>query len=81
MPIPPNHEVGWFEILAFAQSVTPWFILGGVFWRLIDRVVKHYADGRAAEMNKLIDAKTDPLKISIDKLTDAVNKLTYASKP
>lgn len=76
MPV-PQHNVGWFDILNFAQAVTPWFVLGGIFWRLIDRVVKYFAEGREAEMNKLIDAKTAPLTDAIDKLTHAVNELKF----
>lgn len=76
MPI-PNHELTGFDVLNFIGAITPWFVLGGLFWRLIDKVVKYFADGREAEMNKLIDAKTAPLTSAIDKLTDAVNELKY----
>ena len=77
MPITPDHQVSWYDILQFAQTITPWVVLGGVFWRLIDRVVKYFADGREAETNKLIDTKTAPLIRSIDLLTEAVNELKY----
>lgn len=76
MPLPP-HEVSWYDILQFAQTITPWIVLGGVFWRLIDKVVKYFADGREAETNKLIDAKTAPLTTAIQHLTDAVNELKF----
>lgn len=74
----PQHPVGWFEILQAFQNVTPWFVIGGILWRLIDRIVKYFADGREAEMNKLIDAKVSPLTEAIEKLTDAVNQLKYS---
>lgn len=76
----PNHPIGWFEILNLIQNITPWFVVGGLMWRLIDRVVKYFSDGREAEMNKLIDAKQEPLIQAIEKLTDAVNQLKYTPR-
>lgn len=73
----PKHIMTWLDILNFAQNVTPWFVLGGVLWRLIDKVIKYFADAREEQLKGIvshqIEASVTP---EIKELREAIKDLT-----
>lgn len=73
----PKHIMTWVDILNFAQSITPWFVLGAVFWRLIDKVVKYFAEGREAQFNDIVKTQiTATVSPEIKELREAIKDLT-----
>lgn len=60
------------NILDFLTTFIPYSVIFGIFWKIIDAILKYANEGRDARTNELIQRATKPLSTNIDKLTESI---------
>jgi len=63
------------KILDFLTTFIPYSVVFGVFWKVIDAVLKYASDGRDARTRELIAEVTEPLSKDIKDLTESIWEL------
>jgi len=63
------------KILDFLTTFIPYSVVFGVFWKVIDAVLKYASDGRDARTKELIIEATEPLSKDIKDLTKSIWEL------
>jgi len=63
------------KILDFLTTFIPYSVVFGVFWKVIDAVLKYASDGRDARTRELIAEVTEPLSKDIKDLTKSIWEL------
>ena len=63
------------KILDFLTTFIPYSVVFGVFWKVIDAVLKYASDGRDARTRELIAEVTEPLSKDIKNLTESIWEL------
>jgi len=63
------------KILDFLTTFIPYSVVFGVFWKIIDAVLKYASDGRDTRTRELIVEATEPLSKDIKDLTKSIWEL------
>jgi len=63
------------KILDFLTAFIPYSVVFGVFWKVIDAVLKYATDGRDTRTKELIAEVTEPLSKDIKDLTKSIWEL------
>ena len=63
------------KILDFITTFIPYSVVFGVFWKIIDAVLKYASDGRDTRTRELIAEVTEPLSKDIKDLTKSIWEL------
>lgn len=64
------------QVLDFLTTFIPYSVVFGIFWKLIDAVLKYASEGRDARTRELISESTKPLERDIKDLTKSIWSLT-----
>ena len=60
------------NILDFLTTFIPYAVIFGIFWRVIDSVLKYASEGRDARTKDLIHEATAPMKDDLNGLTESI---------
>jgi len=60
------------KILDFITTFIPYSVVFGIFWKVIDAILKYATEGRDNRTKELIREATHPLSIEIKKLTESI---------
>lgn len=60
------------SILDFLTTFIPYSVVFGIFWKVIDSILKYASEGRDARTKELIHEANAPLKEDIGKLTESI---------
>lgn len=60
------------SILDFLTTFIPYSVVFGIFWKLIDAILKYASDGRDSRTKELIHEANAPLKEDINSLTESI---------
>ena len=63
------------KILDFLTTFIPYSVVFGVFWKIIDALLKYASDGRDTRTRELIVEATEPLSKDIKDLTKSIWEL------
>lgn len=75
-PMPDQTTNLAHDILTFLTSFVPYSVVFGIFWKIIDAVLKYASEGRDARTIELIKRETDPLANNIKDLTKSIWSLS-----
>lgn len=64
------------HVLDFLTTFIPYSVVFGIFWKMIDAVLKYASEGRDARTRELISESTRPLERDIKDLTKSIWSLT-----
>lgn len=77
--VEPNE--GWFDFgLNMGKLLAPYVAVVAFLWRIVDRISKHFADGREAQLSKIVENQTKEIKESLLELKEAVMELKIRSR-
>lgn len=60
------------QILDFLTTFIPYSVVFGIFWKIVDAVLKYASEGRDARTRELIAEATKPLETDIKDLTKSI---------
>lgn len=60
------------SVLDFLTSFIPYSVVFGIFWKLIDAILKYASEGRDSRTKELIRQANEPLKEDINNLTESI---------
>ena len=64
------------NILDFLTTFIPYCVVFGIFWKIIDAVLKYASEGRDARTIELINQETKDLRTDMKDLTRSINILS-----
>lgn len=64
------------HVLDFLTTFIPYSVVFGIFWKIIDAVLKYASDGRDARTIELINQETKDLRVDMKDLTKSINILS-----
>lgn len=64
------------HILDFLTTFIPYSVVFGIFWKIIDSILKYANDGRDARTVELINQETKDLRTDMKDLTKSINTLS-----
>lgn len=60
------------DLLDFLTTFIPYSVVFGIFWKIVDAVLKYASEGRDARTRELIAEATKPLETDIKDLTKSI---------
>lgn len=63
------------HVLDFLTTFIPYSVVFGIFWKIVDAVLKYASEGRDARTRELINQATEPLSKDIRSLTESIGAL------
>jgi hypothetical protein len=60
------------DFLNFMTTFIPYSVIFGIFWKVVDAILKYASESRDARTRELIDEATKPLEKDIKDLTKSI---------
>ena len=64
------------KILDFLTAFIPYSVVFGIFWKIVDAVLKYASEGRDSRTRSLIHEVTEPMNNNMKKLTESIWELS-----